>query len=217
LGKVLVTIDDLQALITHLGKSEPNAIPVEFDGGYLTDAQELPTLSDAEMRSLRLKNSEVQVVLSPSEAFAVGDFLKAEEVHRIWSRARQTRLKPPSSRLLNSDSLGYIVGTLTFAFSLANLATVGTALYKNSPLHDYSSSIMLSVIGITMSVLVFRFALRSTSSYAVVVPLSLADHRQKVSAEKNPRRNLVVNVILAVITAISVGVAIWTTVTSKKP
>jgi hypothetical protein len=67
LGRVLVTIDDLAALMPLLKQDAPD-LEVEFDDGYFTEAEELRTLSDMEMKSFRLKTPKVQVVLSPPSA-----------------------------------------------------------------------------------------------------------------------------------------------------
>ena len=59
LGRVLVTIDDLKALLDFLTRdAEDNADPmhVEFDGGDFTEPEELSTLSDVETRRL-MQNS----------------------------------------------------------------------------------------------------------------------------------------------------------------
>jgi len=96
LGRVLVTIDDLAALKTFLTRSntDDEDIKVEFDGGYFTEPEDLRHLSDMELRSLRLETPEVQVVLNPSFAFAIGDRQEAEDVYRLWARKRQTRIRP---------------------------------------------------------------------------------------------------------------------------
>ena len=92
LGRVLVTIDDLAALMTLLTDDTPG-LHIEFDGGYFTEAEELRTLSDIEVRSLRLRTPEVQVALNSSDAFAVGERQEAEDVYRLWARARKTQVE----------------------------------------------------------------------------------------------------------------------------
>ena len=58
LGRVLVTIDDLQALMELLSDRQVNSTGaplsgVQFQGGTFTDPEDLRRLSDEEARSLR--------------------------------------------------------------------------------------------------------------------------------------------------------------------
>lgn len=46
-------------------------------------------------------------------------------------------------------------------------------------------------------------------SYAVIVPLSLAEHRERQSSQMYPRRSWIVAIVAAMIAATAVGVAIW--------
>jgi hypothetical protein len=84
LGRVLVTIDDLGALRDFLMRDHSEVaqiFSIEFEGGDFDDPEDLSSLSDVKTRSLRLKTAEVEVVLKPSAAFAVGDRQEAENVY----------------------------------------------------------------------------------------------------------------------------------------
>lgn len=156
LGRVLVTIDDLKALVEFLTRDREGMaakIHVEFDGGYFTEAEELRTLSDIEMKSLRLKTQRVEVVLSPSDAFAVGDRQEADDVYRVWARARQTTLTP-----LRWWTYLVVMGLIIAALLATSLVTfiVGSNLSSDDPFHPFVpiSGSMLSVIGVLIGILV---------------------------------------------------------------
>lgn len=111
LGCVLVTIDDLAALMAFLTRPDggSSSVAVEFHGGYFTESEELRNLSDVETKILTLRTSKVQVALSPWAA-AVGDRQEAEAIYREWAWARQTRLRPLPLQLF--DMMGYILVSL---------------------------------------------------------------------------------------------------------
>jgi hypothetical protein len=91
LGRVLVTLDDLKALMDLLSATVPEEpeLHVAFNGGYFTDAEDLRRLSDNEIRSLRISTSQLQVILDPVQCYAVGDEITAKNVYRLWARSRQ--------------------------------------------------------------------------------------------------------------------------------
>lgn len=146
LGRVLVTIDDLQALLDLLkkpdrllgrpvpklevlavahdancsGEHETHGHPqhIEFDGGYFTKPSELPELTDDEARSLRINTPSVQVILSPTRAVAIGDEQAARTIYQSWARSRQTRERPASElRSTHRPNLRFLLsGILLSAF-----------------------------------------------------------------------------------------------------
>jgi len=211
LGRVLVTIDDLAALMTLLTDDTPE-LHIEFDGGYFTEAEELRTLSDIEVRSLRLQTPEVQVVLNSSDAFAVGERQEAEDVYRLWARARKTQLRPLPIPL--SDYIIILMPTvLMLSFVLRILSQVDTvSLTAAYELYIYAGAVGAS--GPVMSVGIWYIALARRSSYAVVIPLSIDEYRQNRLNQTYPRRIWIVTIVSAIITVISVGVLIWSKVTS---
>lgn len=207
LGRVLVTIDDLKALrdfLTRDGECDAAPIHIEFDGGDFTEPDELRTLSDMETKSLRLKSPRVEVVLNPSAAFAVGDRQEAEGVYRIWARTRQTRLKPRPMPV--PLSLAYIMILLLTGALVIWLAT--------QPFNDASrildSVAVVSIVALGVGMSFWRHqAISRPFSYAVVLPLSLAEYRESRSSQTYPRRSWIVAIIAAIIAAAAVGVAIW--------
>lgn len=211
LGRVLVTIDDLKALMDFLTRGSKGLaaqIKAEFDGGDFTEPEELITLSNTEAESLRLKTSRVEVVLNPSAAFAVGDRQEAEDVYRIWARTRQTRLRP------RPIPLRFLLALLTFAIFV---------LFAYILMFSQPSPTGRDVL-VTTGVLSFGFILlctllwhdfrREMSSYAVIVPSSLAEHRQSQSSQMYPRRSWIVAIVAVIVALVSVGVLVWSKIFS---
>ncbi len=140
LGRVLVTIDDLAALMTLLTDDTPE-LRIEFDGGYFTEAEELRTLSDIEVRSLRLQTPEVQVALNSSDAFAVGERQEAEDVYRLWARARQTQLRPPLAIPLSYHIVALTPMVLMLSFVLLIFAQVDKASLMAANGHIFAGAV----------------------------------------------------------------------------
>lgn len=215
LGRVLITIDDLAALMTHLAGYASGDLQVEFDGGYFTEPEELRTLSDMEMRSLRLKTPNVQVVLSPTEAFAIGDHEAAEEVYRVWARPRQTK-RTPSIRLnsamqnLSWTVLGFSVGVF------APVVLVIITALKRAPSPGITGlviGVLALIVLVTALILAGAFNRVRKSSYAIIEPLTLSEYRLRLSTERYPRRSWIVAVAAIVATAtVTIGIFILTKV-----
>jgi hypothetical protein len=213
LGRVLVTIDDLAALMTILNESGGDNTRVEFDGGYITDAKELRELTDIELRSIRLKNSKVEVVLSRMEAFAVGEFQEAENIYMAWARARQTRLKPHPFAFANSKSTLYFLLIMYTLFIPVSILSIVVAQPSHKDILIFSLMIPFSASVIYTS---WRELKRRDYSAAVIIPLSLDEHRQTRANQTYPRRSWIVAMIAAIIAALAVAAAVWIKLTSVK-
>jgi len=209
LGRVLVTIDDLAALKTFLTSRAYTAaedIKVEFDGGYFTEPEDLRTLSDLEMESLRLKTPKVQVVLNPSAAFAIGERQEAEDIYRIWARARQTQLRARPIQFFE-----YLVFLLPIVLILPLIFRLIPKIDGTDPMAaSYLAYVVaMAGFGLVMSFILGRTVLARGSSYAVVTPVSLAEHRQNLSSQVYPRRTWIVAIVTMVVTAaVTVGIFI---------
>lgn len=205
LGHVILTIDDLAALMTLLATQDECRPVVEFDGGYFTEAEDLRTLSDAELGSLRVRTPTVQVVLYSSSASAIGEPQEAENVYRSWARVRQTSDKPPSLRSrenrIYSASLAAALGA---AMSLCILGFIVSQFYVGPIgyiLLFYVAFVAMLEVGIC-GYLWYGARLRGSGSFTVVEPMSLAEYRQRRSTEKYPRRSWIVSVIAVIATAV---------------
>jgi len=185
---------------------------IEFDGGYFTEAEELRTLSDIEVRSLRLRTPEVQVALNSSDAFAVGERQAAEDVYRLWARARQTQLRPPLAIPLRYHIVALTPMVLMLSFVLLIFAQVDKASLMAANGRIFAGAV--GAWGLVVSVSLWYAMLARRSSYAVVIPLSIDEYRQNRLNQTYPRRIWIVAIVSAIITVISVGVLTWSKVTS---
>jgi hypothetical protein len=217
LGRVLVTIDDLDVLMTVLTSMVGMAaakIKVEFDGGYFTQAEELRTLSDMEMKNLRLKTPKLEVILSPSAAIAVGDQQEAENVYK-WALKRQTRQRPPRQRprrMRLADNLGYIgLVVLTVASSCIFVIP----LLRPAPPVSLETAATIVSLFIVGGWCFWRLQRENTPSYALIIPLSNTEHNQSHLSQMYPRRTWIVAIVSAIIAVLAVAAAVWIKVTSK--
>jgi hypothetical protein len=211
LGKLLVTIDDLEALMTHLRERKPDDFQVEFDGGYLTDAADLEHLSDMELQSLRVKNSEVQVVLSPTDASAIGDFVACQEVYRVWARSRQTELKPASLRTFTAWAI--FAEALAFAvFVLYSSIGIYLSFRRDvGPLGllFIGGAIVLGLISMPLVYYIYVTFGSRRKTYAIIEPATLADYRQRASTQTYPRRSWIVAILSTIIAVAAIVAAVW--------
>lgn len=63
-------------------------VHVQFDGGYVTDAEEIRLLGDEEVASLAIKTDDIEIHLNHRQAIAIGDEQRAEDIYRLWARTR---------------------------------------------------------------------------------------------------------------------------------
>jgi hypothetical protein len=216
LGRVLITIDDLAALKTFLTRNVAGLVTtisddIEFDGGYFTEPEDLRTLSDIEMQRLRLKSPKVEVVLNPAAAFAIGDRQEAEDVYRLWARARQTRIRPGPMPFFIAVPYSIIAVLLTNAllFWLINPELTIFAAAAGSAF----CLLLAFLVGIFFFWSPDRRAIYRDYSYAVIVPLSLAEHRQNLSSQVYPRRTWTVAIVAIIVTAaVTIGIFILSNV-----
>jgi hypothetical protein len=133
LRRVLVTIDDLDALLSLLVRLErdistrdnevlKSSLSMEFDGGTFTEPGDLRKMSDEELKRIVVKSRSVEVVLAPERAVAIGDPATTEQVYQSWARARQTRVRPkklPRHRWA-TPTIFALIGVMFFYVGLAH-------------------------------------------------------------------------------------------------
>ena len=214
LGPVLVTIDDLEALIDFLKERDSNLrqpLEVQFNGGFLDDPQDLRRLSDEELNNLRINAPSIQVLLDRRQAKAIGEEVAAEEVYRVWARARRTRHLPPLSkreRILHGIlCLGWGAFGLLFILSgIGNLFLMPTG--ESVPVGAGAIMVTLGVSALTYSVGRWRYPIGLKPSFALIVPLTLDEYRTNQANNYYPRRAYVVAVVSAAVAVGSIVVAI---------
>jgi hypothetical protein len=216
-------MDDIESLMTYLGRHEKDSDPivVEFNAGYFTEARDLSKISPLEMRFLRLKNSKVLVVLSTSFAEAVGDSQEAEGVYHSWAKSLVETKQLPR-RVRKDRTTTAIFAGLFFilsAFSWGASISFQRSYYQFGHLYLSVGSVF-NIIGF----LTFAFSIYvlyrwdkefKRSTYAIIVPHSRDEHHRNELSQKYPRRNLIITTISVIVAIISVVVAIWVKLTSK--
>jgi hypothetical protein len=230
LGQVLVTIDDLHALLERLQKGPPvkpndsgcvtrtdHDLKIEFNGGYCTESNDLRRLSDGEVARIWVTSPTVQVILGPTQAIAVGDQETAEDIYRRWARARQTRRRPrltnedasPKAQTIGPTVLG-LVGLLVIAVLVVTNfhPTLAPMLHLNSAL-DKIAAAFFALTGVISSAYMIRLILYGSTSYAIIEPLTLAEYRNRQANNKYPRLSYILGgAALVVTTILSVLVAL---------
>lgn len=217
LGRILVTIDDIESLMTYLGRHEKDSDPivVEFNAGYFTEARDLSKITPLEIRFLRLKNSKVLVVLGASFAEAIGDFQETQGVYNCWARSLvETKQLPPrvrKDRITTVVLAGLLVIVGTFSCGASILFQ--RSYYQFGHLYLSVGSVF-NIIGF----LTFAFSIYvlyrwdkefKRSTYAIIVPHSRDEHHRNELSQKYPRRSWIVAIIASVIAAISIVANIW--------
>ena len=226
LGKVLVTTDDLDALTDILrhsiysedaivNKPKPLRHKVEFDGGYFDEIADLPTLTDEEARSLKIEGRDVQVILSPERAVAIGDKKKADDIYKLWARSRQTKEPPRNRRLSDHPLVPYLMVSVLLTFAV--LATFET----NRGLWAYFVVGTLTFIPVAAFVGLIYLGLNTFQrftpdkflrvprpSYAVIVPYSLDEYRKNKSTNRYPRLQTIITAISVVVAVLAISATI---------
>lgn len=206
LGRVRVTIDNLEALRDLLDASQSTgaaATVLEFEGGWFDHPSDMPKLSDHALRRITVKSSEVEVVLSPTSAIAIGDPNVCDAVYTRWARQNPTRERPiplGKFQLFPGGLLAF--ATIVIAMSGFLLPTdPGAEISVPKPL--YLAIIAAFGVG-AASIMTFKLP----RSYAVVHALTNEEYR-KQRAESN--RHWRVIAMMAIAACIALGTWLTTT------
>lgn len=214
LGGVLVTIDDLDALISLVLELESRyggtntLCRVEFDGGYFTDAEDLRRLSDQEIQSLRIKTDSVQIVLNKKRAAAIASEECGQEVYRLWARTRRNKRYPKSHKMLFEDTFLISITTIFVLALLGFPPSFATWLgTDNIPI---TTSVPASIVAVLAVAAISRFTKEVPRSWAAIIPSSMDEYRNSRANSAIPRWTLVVTAV-SVLVAIAAVVATFMT------
>ncbi|WIX75454.1 hypothetical protein QRX50_28525 [Amycolatopsis carbonis] len=197
LGRVHVTIDDLQALRELLDEGLADGATrteFEFDGGSFEEPADLPKLSDAELRRIVVKSANVEVILSSTQAVAIGERHLSEAVYTRWARARQTKDRPgprPSARY-RAAAWPYL------------LAAVMAVVTPVRIVPDMGASGWFLGGGVTfLAVVSGTWSLqRLPESYAAVHALSNEDYRKHRTQASHAWRSSVIGSVAVLVTLV---------------
>jgi hypothetical protein len=177
LGRLLVTIDDLEALIALIVEHSPegtDAPQMEFVGGTFTEPGDLRTLTDNELKEIEVVNSKVEVHLSDWRATAAGDRELASIVSRAWARPRQTNALPKGREYAIRAERVLIAVVLVIAVLLVPVLD----WLKESAIH-WSWAIPTLAVVTVLSRALLKQPTRRLDSYAVIVPSTLDEYRKE--------------------------------------
>ncbi|MFJ8913560.1 hypothetical protein [Amycolatopsis sp. NPDC102389] len=181
LGCVLVTIDDLDALMHLLSRNStsPTLPVVEFAGGSFDEAADIRLLSDAELRQLTIKTDLVEVVLAEVEARAIGDEEESLRVCTEWAQSRRTKI----SRLRSLDRWEKALSISMFLTLLAGAAgSLLSAIFKIKLPGEPDPSFFTTWPGAAFFpalLLGFIIALMTPATSGVIIkPVTLARYRE---------------------------------------
>jgi hypothetical protein len=203
LGRVLVTIDDLRALLDLL-QSPASGLPnlqVEFNGGYFTDADDLRRLNDNEIRSLRIRTPLLEVVLDPFRAYAIGDDTAVKDVYRLWARARQL----PSSKWNERSYL--LIDRLLLVAALIGVAIVVLVTLNGASLIAIVSTASIAFVPAVVALVLSKF-MPERESQVEIYPFSLHEHRTAQVSNKWPRAAVMVSIVSAGIAVLAIAAPI---------
>lgn len=181
---MLVTIDDLEALVSEVARHSNGSVPsLEFEGGTFNDPSDLRKLTDAELGRIVVKSPEIEVHLAPSEAKAIGDPRACEAVYSSWARSRQTRLRAERTlgwrKVLSAVWTGILYGGFIL---LVSAAPIGMYM-QNNTLGPLARWIANAVLAISAAAVLFTVARRLAppESWAVIRAITLDEFRKEAA------------------------------------
>jgi hypothetical protein len=195
LGRVLVTIDDLEALCQQLNE-EHEKIRLEFAGGDFDSAQDLRHVSDEELRYVAIKTSDVEIILSDQFAHAIGPPNSIQAVYENWARMRQTKRKPH----------GWFDGhtiPLFLSLGLFVAAPLAPVIVRGSFIEKLVASILALVVGGVMTILELLTVRREVQSYAIVVPMTMNELRSQDAENRRSSKTVWAAIVGATIGALA--------------
>jgi hypothetical protein len=206
LGRVLVTIDDLEALITLIREnSTDEAAPpkMKFSGGTFTEPSDLRVLTDDEYEDIEIINSKIEVNLNSYFASAAGDPKLASLIQTAWARKRRTS-KLPKYREREAWIERVIVAIVGV---LGVLATTVLAIIRTESLKWAWGIPALMIVAVLARIAVKKRA-RRWDSYALMVPLSLDEYRKLAGEQNRHLKSWIVALSATVIALIGVVVTL---------
>ncbi|WP_308820067.1 hypothetical protein [Pseudonocardia alni] len=201
---MLVTIDDLEALMQIVKKFETPDTPLQlrFSGGFFTESNDMRSLSDTEISSLTVTAGTVTVDLSEYAASVASEDDDHREAVAAWARDRRTKIRP--LRMAYSKRMAWDIAIPV------GLAILGAALLwglrpEGTPvLFSWVFFAAFAVFGIVSPFTTVRSRLRFEEglSWAIIEPRTMAEFRDRQNTDYRPRQ---ANILAAV--GIGVGVA----------
>ncbi|MCM3846827.1 hypothetical protein ND486_11565 [Pseudonocardia sp. DR1-2] len=210
LGGILLTIDDLDALLQIASKFESPERPVKvnFIGGHFTDANDLRSLSDAELSQLTVIAGDLTVELSELRASVTSTVEEHRKDVVAWAAARRTKIRPEAfSRIylwpFFSSLLGIALGTYL-------------GLYVGVPAELTSSTSVYFGAGLVLAAMLaylgwggYKFSKERDRSWVIVEPRTMAEYRDRKQSAIAPRQANLIALGAMLVGLVGVVVAVW--------
>lgn len=195
LGRVLVTIDDLRALVDLLEEcsNQKEAPVIEFEGGTIDDPAEMRRLSDDELSVITVKNSDIEIILATNEAACYGSKSTADTVYKSWARARPSKITPKAARPYNRVGSWARLNLLVFPLLLVvMIASLVSMALDSEP--DGISRIFFEIFGrpgaiiiaslliVSVAISAIRKMVQAPADFAEIQPVTLEEYRKDDTA-----------------------------------
>lgn len=199
LGRVLVTIDDLDALITLVTQhaASPGHVRVSFNGGHLTDAADIRHLTDDELRTLKIATDRVEINLDRESATAVGERSISQEINTAWARTRQTTVDFRAPRKIWLPLVSCLLGVAGFVMAV---------LDEKSRAVTIVMGVLVCILFVLAAYLIVTGWRRAkTGPGAIIKPMTMAEWRQLQVANQNPGRANVIASIAVIVAILAIA------------
>jgi len=165
-----------------------------------------------ELRSLSVTAPRVQVLLSRTEAVAIGDRDSVAAVYQRWARTRQTTRYPSRNSALNQRSATFFYtssGILSAAILTMAILAYFIPSFTPKPL-DLGDFILFACVGILGIGYGCKYWLkdRRLASFAVIEPMKLAEYRERRPTRVFNRYTIAFSFVGLVIGMLTVVVAV---------
>lgn len=205
LGRVLVTIDDLAALVALIGEHDGQSfqVEIEFHGGTIDAPSDLRELSNDEMGTVSIKTTEIEVLLSSRDAQCIGDPNIAKLVYTRWARPRQLRIE-----------VRWRAEVMAWAFAIPIAILAGAVWIISATNHfDSGTPLPVAVVAAIVSILTIVAMLSEVRTrFAKLYPGTLDEYRKEQLIGK---RQLVTWLIAVSAIAVSTTTALVTVLITK--
>lgn len=187
LGHLLVTIDDFESLIKQVHSYAHENLTISFIGGHIDEADDLRSLTDAELAHLKIQSTNVTIELARTSAIFSGPRDMANQIQK-WSSSRQRRWtgrRRVRREISNGLAASYMVPSslLVVITALAFIASIPIALFSflaNTTSAASTVGQMAAIAGLVPLAWIYYHhkRTRKITSSCAVAPLSRDEYRR---------------------------------------
>jgi hypothetical protein len=217
LGRVFVTIDDLDALMRIMGQEagDPTGVRIYFDGGFFTEAADLKSFGEGSTGSLRIMSDAAEVSLEAARAVATGNSGAVASIQH-WARMRRTKI---GTGLSVASWWATATASVLLLLIPPALSSLGGSDYaeqlpflKNfADMYGNGDKAMSAAAVLAVVVYGYWNARRARlRSGAIVRHISHDEHRQASTQNQYPRAAWIVSILALVVAVATIVVPLVT-------